>query len=301
MSRSVPTHPPTARSAAKKFWVGTIVFWRFKTVSDGFRSKFSDRPTQQREGIDFGPTRPTDPLFGRSDTQITLSTSHRHSVAFQSCSAVFESYYVKNLDRDTIGTDTRPMATRPLARAVANDWPAVCEVRRRLQAYRAETISTDPLSLSGALICLLHLCSSCLHSPLTGPDITPSPIRPLQTSTLAPIHPTGTTTTSHLRSFTTDHAQLVTANSFRRAGRRTCIMFLLRTAPVSLPAIPACAGAISSCLLALFRPPTEQPPPSTHPPHIIPWTHAFPVSCLVLPGVRPPSTVFLMFSSHDEI
>ena len=52
-------------------------FRRFQTVSDGFRSKFSDRPTQQREGIDFGPTRPTDPLFGRSDTQITLSTSHR--------------------------------------------------------------------------------------------------------------------------------------------------------------------------------------------------------------------------------
>jgi hypothetical protein len=115
-----------------------------------------------------------------------------YSVAFQSCSAVFESYSVKNLDRDTIGTDTRPMATRPLARAVANDWPAVREVRRRLQAYRAETISTDPLSLSGALICLLHLCSSCLHSPLTGPDTTSSPIRPLQASTLAPIHPTGT-------------------------------------------------------------------------------------------------------------
>ena len=53
-------------------------FRRFQTVSDGFRSKFSDRPTQQREGIDFGPTRPTDPLFGRSDTQTTLSTSHRH-------------------------------------------------------------------------------------------------------------------------------------------------------------------------------------------------------------------------------
>ena len=50
-------------------------FERFQAVLD--RHSPTDRPRSEK--IDSGPTRPTDPLFGRSDTQITLSTSRRRT------------------------------------------------------------------------------------------------------------------------------------------------------------------------------------------------------------------------------
>ena len=82
-------------------------FRRFQTVSDGFRSKFSDRPTQQREGIDFGPTRPTDPLFGRSDTQIThfllrIAISRAHGSARGETSGVGVNNFLRGHPRTNL-------------------------------------------------------------------------------------------------------------------------------------------------------------------------------------------------------
>ena len=182
------------------------------------------------------------------------------------------------------------MATRPLVRAVANDWPAVHEVRGRLQARHPETITTDPLSSSGALACRLHLYSACPHSPLTGPDITSSPIRPLQASTLAPHHPTATTTTSHLRSLTTGNAQLVTASSFRRAGRRTCIRFLLRTAPVSPPSHPSLRRSYQPMPARAFSAADR----ATSPTHPSPSHHT-------LDTPFPSLALSCIFPSHDVI
>ena len=57
------------------------------------------------------------------------------------------------------------MATRPLARAVANDWPAVREVRGRLQAQCPDRRSQRTHFVNQARsFAFCTLCSACSHS-----------------------------------------------------------------------------------------------------------------------------------------
>ena len=85
------------------------------------------------------------------------------------------------------------MAARLLDRAVADDRHLVPQVRGQPRARRPEASETGLLLSSGALACLMQLCSACSHSSHTGPVITSCPRRPFQASTLVlvlvPHHP----------------------------------------------------------------------------------------------------------------
>ena len=170
------------------------------------------------------------------------------------------------------------MATRLLAQAVADDRHLVPHVRGLLHPHRPETSTTGLLLSSGALACLMQLCSACSHSSHTGPVITSCPCRPLQALTPVPHHPPGTRTTSHHRTFATKPAQPVTAASA-----------LLAACDLMLPAVP--------CTPSLASRGRSQPLPRALPI----CAHAFPTATHAYPHPRPTRRSLLLGLAFPRI
>ena len=176
------------------------------------------------------------------------------------------------------------MAPRPLAGAVANDWPAVHAIRGHLQAHRPEAITTDPLSSSGALVCLLHPLLNLLAflAHRSSHHILPSPAVPSLDAGTAPspwhahhVPPPHV----HRRARTIRHCNLSSSCSLR-PDLSLCPLHVLPRFPRLLSAPHSCSPdrcpCFSSCVSrlslsssrAMFSPPEPRICPSFDCSHI---------------------------------